>query len=258
MFRAFRNELFKVFSAKRIHTLTLVMLTASTVMALILKKLSTLEDAKNVVLNAPSYPITFFTQIGAVIFPLLIVIAVGGLMSDEYRDGTLKLALLAPVTRMELLGAKVATVITANAFILFVTMAGSYGISLALFGWSEEFILDGRVFALKDGILLVIEFFCTLLIPAAAFGILVLLFSQLINNSGIVVGLSSGIYFIQLFLQNMVPELRHHLITSYFSYGYVIAGPDKGKFLLAMLPVCGVYVTVSMLIMAIHLQRKDL
>lgn len=258
MFRALRNELYRTFSGKKIYILSSLMIFLALAVAYIMKRISDQSDSGTVLLNAQAYPIQFFTMIGSIFLPILIIIQICGLISDDYRDGTLKQTLLAPVTRLELLLAKFLTVFVSNIFFLTVTLLAAYLAGVLFAGWDTGFVYEGHSLDTTGGIQANLKLFALVLLPATTFGTLILLFSLFLRNSGMVVGLSVIIYIFQIAFQSLAPNLGPYLLVTYFRIGYGFLSPDISKMLFSMFVFCGIHLGATLLAAFINLKARDI
>lgn len=120
----------------------LVLFGITTFMAIGFKALNAIEEAPKIFLNGQIFPVFLLHQISDTILPLLMIVLLSGIIAEEYKEGTLKLTLLRPISRYELITAKMIAVAVLVILILGVTLVSGYAIGTAVFGW--EGVMKGE------------------------------------------------------------------------------------------------------------------
>ena len=167
--------------------------------------------------NGQSFPLTLFGGVMSTILPIFVVILIANMVTDEYTDGSLKLPLLRQVSRNELLiGKLVSLTVVMILMMLFLILLG-YGLGTAFFGWGDRFLIKGRAISSSQGFIFTLLIYGSSLISLVSFGMVILLFAVLLDNSGSVVAIGMGILFSSLFLGQVLPETSPYLISSYFN-----------------------------------------
>ena len=167
--------------------------------------------------NGQSFPLTLFGGVMSTILPIFVVILIANMVTDEYTDGSLKLPLLRQVSRNELLiGKLVSLTVVMILMMLFLILLGS-GLGTAFFGWGDRFLIKGRAISSSQGFIFTLLIYGSSLISLVSFGMVILLFAVLLDNSGSVVAIGMGILFSSLFLGQVLPETSPYLISSYFN-----------------------------------------
>lgn len=258
MFRATRNELYRIFTGKKIYILSFIMITLSVVMGLVLKAVNSQTTEMPIPLSKLAFPMQFFSIIGYVVFPILIIIMVSGFFSDDYRDGTMKQTLLGAVTRSELLISKIFAVILSNLFILCASIISSSIVGGLLFREYDIFIFNNTTLAFSNGIRITLYYYGTMLGLGTTLGIVVLALSLLIKNSGTVVGISMGLYLFQFFIQNLANNLRPYLLSSYFAIGNVFLRDNFDNAIKSLLVACIAYISIPLIISFINIVKRDI
>ena len=167
--------------------------------------------------NGQSFPLTLFGGVMSTILPIFVVILIANMVTDEYTDGSLKLPLLRQVSRNELLiGKLVSLTVVMILMMLFLILLG-YGLGTAFFGWGDRFLIKGRAISSSQGFIFTLLIYGSSLISLVSFGMVILLFAVLLDNSGSVVAIGMGILFSSLFLGQVLPETSPYLISMYFN-----------------------------------------
>jgi ABC-2 type transport system permease protein len=167
--------------------------------------------------DGQSYPLFLHGLTVSWIIPIFITVLVTDMFTEEYTNGTLTLPLVHPVTRGELLAAKVLSLLILIFIILTATMVIGYVAGTVMRGWGSQFLYRGVARSSAKGIYLTILTYLCSVIPLFVFGLLVMLLAFLINNSGAVVGVSLGLILLFAFLGFLDSNINPYLVTYYFS-----------------------------------------
>lgn len=156
--------------------------------------------------NGQSFPLivlhtsTFF-------IPILIAILAADSIAEEYRSGTLKQALLSPVSRLDLLHAKIVSMFTVVALLLLFLVISSYVVGTLAFGWGERTVFDETAYTFSEGALLVVQVVVLSVLSYLAFGMIVMFVALLTTNSGGSIGAALVLMAVSPFVER-IPQVR--------------------------------------------------
>lgn len=222
MSKIIRFELYKFFTAKKIYVLCIITVALAFLLSFSIKILNTMGNAdQHINVNAQGFPLYFALQYASQILPILCVVLFGGLVSDENRDGTLKLALLRPYKRHEVLWAKIIVVFVGVVILLITGIISSYAGGLTFLEWGNSFLMEQLPIdcSAVEGVIKTITAYAFTIFPTFAFSLLVLILSILIDNSGVTIGIGIGIHCLLGILSEFISEIEFLFISSYFTYG---------------------------------------
>lgn len=209
-----KNELYKLFKMKKVYIFIVVMLGIT---------LLNLYDyqpggAETTVWefhfgqSVPLAMIQIFTQFMIIFIPIVAADSI----SNDYRNGTLKLSLLRPVTRVQLLQAKIMTlfVFIAVSTIFFLILA--YALGTYFIGWGEATEYMGATYTPIKGIGITIGIYALFILPTMAYGILASFIAVLSKNMSTAVIITLVLITIGLNLNDMTAiapySLAYHLM----------------------------------------------
>lgn len=169
-------------------------------------------------INGQSIPLAMFDGItSSIILPVFIIILITDMVTDEYAEGTLKLPLLRQVGRYELLSSKLGALAVILMLMLLLMLIMGYGLGTAIFGWGDAFLIRGRGLSSSQGLLFTLLVYGSSLISMISFGMVILMFSVLFNNSGTVVGIGMAALFSSTMFGAVFPEVNSYLLSGYFN-----------------------------------------
>lgn len=224
MLKTVKFELIKLFTSKKFYVIGAVLVGASIFMGFAIKAMNNMNQiSEKIFINAQNYPLFVLEQFINDLLPIMLIILLGGLISDEYRDGTLKLILLRPVKRMEVLAAKITVIVVATMTYLATAMISGYAAGLVIFGWGHEFFLPRTeiAFSAAEGILKTVLAYGMTLLPLVTFLLIILLLSIVISNSSMVLGAGIGIFFLCQIILTVFAQAKPYFINHYFLMGRV-------------------------------------
>lgn len=211
MFNLVKNEFIKVIANKRLYAFGLILLLIGMVpvVGTVIVRVSTFDGQ--------TYPLFLHGLTVSWVIPIFIIVLISDMFTEEYVNGTLALSLIHPVTRGEMLAAKVMALILLILLILMATMLLGYVIGTVLFGWGAHFMIRGVEYSTLAGIKITFFSFLSSAVPLAIFGIMVMWLALLFSSSGAVVGASIGLMLVFAVLGYLVDDIQPYLITAYFS-----------------------------------------
>lgn len=270
--RVIKNEVYKLFAKKRIYVfMGILFAVALFVLAGALFTRNIFKPAvpqqggtQDLVLSSlgkgsgQTFPLTLFNGVASFVLPVLVIILVSSLITDEYADGSLKLPLLRQVSRSKLLLGKAgALAVTLLILLLFLLVLG-YGLGIGFLGWDDQFLLKGTVLSSGQGIALIFLTYGLSILSLLSFGMVILLFAVLISNSGSVVGIGTGILFASLLVGEALPETSPYLISTYFNtYRFLTSGLEPREIITGCFIIAAYGIGFYILSLFIF-KRKDL
>lgn len=255
MFKILNNEIYKIFAHKRIY------IFMGIVFAVALFILTGAVLTNNLLLGRNSgqvFPLQIFDGEASFIIPILIIMLISSLVTDEYADGSIKLPLLREVSRNKLLLGKTGAAVVVTALILIFLLIMSYIFGIAFFGWGNKFLVKGLTLSPGRGIMFTLLVYVLSIISYTSFAMIILLLSVLVDNSGSVVGIGVGILIALLFIGQVFPEASLYLIPSYFNtFNLLTSGMDVKRIVIGFLFV----MTVGLIFYILSItafNRKDI
>ncbi|MEF3305682.1 ABC transporter permease [Paenibacillus sp. GYB003] len=208
MSKLIQCELFKVFRQKKLYLFMLI-LTAVEISAVfqIYRKAAGFTGFGP---NGQSFPLTVL-QNSTFFIPILIAILAADSIAEEYRSGNLKKALLCPVSRMDLLHAKIVSMFTVVAVLLVFLVLSSYVIGTLSFGWGERTVVDEIVYTFSEGGRLVAQIVLLSVPPNLAFGMIVIIAALLTTNPGGSIGAALVLLAVSPLVEG-IPQVRDFFI----------------------------------------------
>ncbi len=257
MLRVIKFELFKLFTSRKVPVTFLILIGLSLMMAVGINVMNSMEEAHKLHMDGQIFPVFLLSNLVDTILPIMLVVLLVGLIADEYRDGTLKLPLLRPISRGELLFGKMVAAVVMVAALMAVALVGGYAAGTLIFGWEQEVIIGEQMF-MVESITQTLGFYLLTLIPFIAYAFVVLFFSMIFANSGVAIGAAIGIHFMLLFTGGFIERLQPAILNTYYFIGTMALAPLNGWELLGKLAVVGAYMMVFAVINYITFKKKDI
>jgi ABC-2 type transport system permease protein len=271
-----KNEVYKIFKQRKIYIFMFIIFVLTCleyVGAIIVNKASRSNSSITspfMNMNGQTMPLMMLSGISTIIV-IFITILLADIVTDEYKNGTLKLSLLAPISRSKLLVSKVVGLLFGTLILLVFTMIISYLLGTVFFGWGDKFILNGfnyntngdlvkqtMTFSVSKGILFTIFSYIIQVLPYMAFGMIVLFLSLLFSNMGATIGTSLGVWFAFTILDQISKDVKLYTITSYFSFYSKFIDKIDFEATLIDLSVIIVYIVIFYVLSLILFRKKDI
>ncbi|WP_242145731.1 MULTISPECIES: ABC transporter permease subunit [unclassified Bacillus cereus group] len=234
MLKMVRNELLKMFSGKRMYIFIVISFlyvigtlfstkhmieNVDTIKAQIPANLN-VPDVPEIVLNGFSATAITLDGVSSFLLIVYVIVLAASSITDEYRNGTLKMPLLQGVTRAAIICSKLMALSTVIVFFLFFNfivtiISGSY-----LFGFGQQFILKhpsyGEVkLSVFEGIGALLQMNGATLLFLLAIAAIVMYISIKIDSTANAIGIGVGL----LLAINIIGSLGL-FINPYFIFGY--------------------------------------
>lgn len=229
MISLIRTECYKLFRMKKLYVFFLV-LVANLLLTVYFytpregTNISTIITAETA--NAQSLPLLFLNGF-SIYMSIFMAVYVAGIVTDEYRIGTLKLTLLRPVSRMRLLQSKFGALLVFNLIMIAFLIVSAYTIGALFFGWGEGAFYNGVTYAPLHGVALTLASYSLLVLPYMAIGAMFLFIAFYFDQMALTIILSIGIAYMGQFL-NLFESIKIYSIVNqtYFFPEYFIKNPN--------------------------------
>lgn len=184
MIKLLKNELYKLFRTKKPYVF------AAIILAVLMLNLYNYQPGSESTVwtftygqSAPLVLINILSQFMVIFIPIFI----GDSITNEYRQGTLKLSLLRPITRHQLLRAKIASLFVFISIMVLFFIVASYAIGTYFLGWGSGTEYAGQLYTPIEGLLLTLGANVLLILPFMAYGMFVTSIAVLSNNMSLAV-----------------------------------------------------------------------
>ena len=257
MMRLIGNELRKLFRTRKLYVFAAVM-----VVVLVLN-LSGYKPGDPMVVwtfrHGQSVPLGML-DILAQFMIIFIPIYLGDSLANEYRRGTLKLPLLRPVRRSELLGAKLASLFVFIAIMTLFYIAAAYAVGTYYLGWGDGTEVAGRLVPSAEGIRLTLASAVLLAIPYMIYGLFVTAVAVLTGSMSVtIIGalvVTTLVRHLSLgWLESMAPYTLNDQMFSY--HEAFIVDPDWNR-ALRQTGILALYAAVFALFAFRAFRKKDI
>lgn len=255
MMKLLKNELYKLFKTKKLYVF------AAIILAVLLLNLNNYQPGSERTIwtftygqSTPLTLINILSQFMVIFIPIFI----GDSITNEYRQGTLKLSLMRPVTRNQLLKAKIASLFVFICVMAIFFIAASYAIGTYYLGWGNGLEYAGQLYKPMEGILLTLGANALLILPFMAYGLFVLSIAVFSSNMSLTIISSLVIMTIGLNLnvfEAIAPySLAYHI--AYFHENFVPALDWRLAF--QSIGIIGIYLGVFALLSFCKFRKKEI
>jgi len=274
MLKMVGNELVKMFSGKRMYvfiaiSLLVVIVTLASTKNM-MANMDTIKENIPANLNVPPVPeiaLNGFSAsaitldaISSFLVVVYIIVLAASSITDEYREGTLKLPLLQGMNRSSLIFSKLIALSMIIVFFLLFNFLVSIVSGTYLFGLGEKFMLQhpsyGKVeLSIFEGLGVLLQMNGATFLFLLAFAVITMYISIKMNSTANAIGIGVGL----LIAMHVIGSLGLS-VNSYFIFGYI-------KFHVKILNHDGVFLGIGVLLVHFALflilslydfKRKDL
>jgi ABC-type transport system involved in multi-copper enzyme maturation permease subunit len=264
MINLIKNETFKVFRLKKLYifmAIGFVLLIINCIEFLVLKSFSEqvppglIDMLSN--LSGQSFPMMMLPGLAQLII-IFMAILLADIISDEYKNGTLKLSLLRQVSRADLLISKIVAMFITVAVFLGFTMIVSYIAGTLFFGWGDKTVINNETFETGKGLILTFQSYLITLFPYLGFGMLIVFISVLLTSMGATIGISLGTMIV-LSIVELIEQVKDYSIYHQMNYFYTnfISGFKWGSTFLDILIIMA-YIAIPYIGSVLVLKNKDI
>jgi ABC-2 type transport system permease protein len=215
MIKLLKNELYKLFRTKKLYVFAAIILVV-----LILNLYNYQPGGSEMTVwtfyygqSFPMAAINILTQFIVIFIPIFI----GDSITSEYRHGTMKLTMLRPITRSQLLKAKIASLFVFISIMVLFFIIASYAIGTYFLGWGSGTEYAGQLYTPIQGLLLTLEANALLILPFMAYGLFVTSIAVLSGNMSLTIISSMVIMTIWLNL-NVFEAIAPYSLAYYIAY----------------------------------------
>ena len=209
-----KNELYKLFRTKKLYVF------AAIILAVLFLNLHNYQPGSERTIwtfahgqSAPLALINILSQFMVIFIPIFI----GDSITNEYRQGTMKLSLLRPISRSQLLRAKTASLFVFIAVMTIFFIVASYAIGTYYLGWGSGTEYAGHLYTSTEGILLTLEANALLMLPYMAYGLFVASIAVFSSNMSLTIISSLVIMTIGLNL-NVFEAIAPYSLAYHIAY----------------------------------------
>jgi ABC-type transport system involved in multi-copper enzyme maturation permease subunit len=245
-----KNECYKVFRRGK-FALFLGAVPALQIIT-VFQVLTRSPDQNAAELNGQSFPLH---MIGSqpLIMALFIAVIAADLMAEEYRSGTLKLALLRPVGRSQVMAAKAVALVAAVIALAGFSVMAAYATGTLAFGWGDRLLAQGGPIA-GSSFAVSVTAAAASIAPCAGFGMLVLFIALLTENAGLTIGIAAALY---LFLPLLRIDPDYSIVYLMNTFHWAVIRGASLREVLADLGVIAAYMVLFYAAGAFYMKRKD-
>lgn len=253
LFRLLKNEIYKLLKKKKIY-IFMIIIAGMTLIPIIVSKF----DSGGIVFKVNTLPLENLAWSVEMIIPIFISILVADMITNEYSEGTMKLALVNGVSRKELLFSKVLTLIFVITGLVLFTMVVSYVSGSFFLEWGVPFEFNGILLSEGMGILYTLELYLLSVIPLTAFALIITFLGLKLESGGSLVGVTIGIIFIMNTMRQLSSILSPFIISDYFNTAHLLNPAGIKSSLTIFLITSGIYFLVFMGLSINNLLKKDI
>ena len=253
LYNLVKNEYYKLFKKKKLYIFA-VIITGMAFIPVIINRLE--EAGVNFTVNTLALEnLSWSTEM---IIPIFLAVLVADLITGEYKEGTFKLSMLGGATRIELLAAKIITLISATLILVFFTMMISYLSGAIFLEWGIPFQFNNVTLSETQGILFTAGLYLLSVIPLTAFGLMIMFFGLKLESGGSLVGLTIGIFFMMNIIRQLSTLFRPLILSNYFNTSYLLSTDFSSQQILIFVIISLVYFLVFLALSVADILNKDI
>lgn len=252
MFNLIKNELFKMFAAKKIYAFMGIIFAAVLIPSLVESFLGV-----DLQLTGQNLPFVQLTPLVEFLIPVFLIILAVDMFTEEYAGGTLGVLLTQPVTRIKLLNAKIVSLAIIILFLLFFSLGASYLTGTIFFGLEDPLVIGDVTYSTAEGMAFTLLLHIISALPLTAFAVIMALIALNFTSSGAAIGVGLGIYFTFTMIHQVAEIARPFLINTHFNL-YELVFNGSGKEWLLSMSVIAAYGIFSYLLAVCIMKKKDI
>lgn len=255
MFKLTKNELFKAFKQKKLYVFMAVII----LMEILIVGYYSINNSGGIAsgLNGQTFPLNLIGGIQQLVI-IFLAVYVADNICEEYKSGTLKLPLLRPVTRNELLISKIISTVVLIAIILVFMLVTSYIIGTIGLGWGNSMIISGDTFTTIHGVTYTFLAAIASLLPTLAFTMILVCISLFITDMGLTIVMALALLLSDRFFESFT-QIKDYLIiyqmnnfplnaTVYFTWDNVLKS----------ITILIGYIVIFYLLSLVIIKKKDI
>ena len=253
MFGLIKNEVYKVFRLKKFYLFMGVLIVLQAVQ--IFQQLFLPSERIAYKMNGQSFPLEVIGN-NIIVMVMFIAVLAADMIADEYRNGTFKLVLLRPVSRIQFIGAKAVALLASITAIVFFTVIASYITGTIAFGWGDQLLLQGVPVA-GNSIAITLKSAFASILPSAGFGMVVIFIALITENIGITIGLALALFIISPLLERYGNIGSYSIIHLMNTFHKIVINSATLKEVFSNIGVIAAYAVLFYIGSAIFIKRKD-
>lgn len=218
----------------------------------IFQMLSGFQNQSAAELNGQSFPLHMI-GIQTILMALFVAVLAADLVADEYRSGTLKLTLLRPVGRSQVMAAKAIALAAAVTALTGFTVIAAYATGTLAFGWGDGLLAQGVPVA-GSSVAVTFKAAAASIAPCAGFGMMVMFIALITENVGLTIGISAALY---LFLPLLGIRPDWSIVDQMNTFHRAVIYGDSLRAVSADLAAIMAYIVLFFAAGAFYMKRKD-
>jgi ABC-2 type transport system permease protein len=257
-----RNEIYKFFRTKKFIAFGIVIILLNFLQFAVAK------SAKNTpqsdvgihqlisMTNGSSFAINMIEGLNFVM-PIILASIIISSLCDEYNNGSLKLSLLTPFSKSQVLLSKYLAGVVITLGVTLFTIAAGYTFGYILIGASPKFSFWGNNYGLMSGIMVTLRSYLISFFAYSAFLSFALLISTLTLNSSASYLIVIGSWMASMFFLSSFEKVSQYLLTSYFKFYMNFIIPTDTVYLVRGFVVLIIYLAACLYISTLVFSRRD-
>jgi ABC-2 type transport system permease protein len=250
-----KNEIYKTLRLKKLYIFILILLLQE-ILAVYYYQPGGQMKSVIVTADAQSIPLALLNGL-AQFMSIYIPIYLADVITDEYKNGTLKLTLLRPIDRIQFLHGKIIGLLVFIMIMISFFIITSYTVGMIAFGSGDYTIYNGVSYLPVKGVCLTILLSFAMVLPYMACGMIVILIAFSSTTMSTTILLSVGFLTFGQYL-DAFDQIKHYSIVHqmYFFHEYFVKHPDF-ELALQSIIVLVLYIVTFYFLSAKTLKKKD-
>ncbi len=262
MINCIKNELYKSFSQIKIFVFLLAVAAAPLVFGIgILFVRTQLTDPAQVEMfsyTGMQFPLEILSGLAELLIPVFIVILISDKFTEEYKQGTLKLPLITPVSRKKILFSKIISVGIEITILLVILFGSSYIFGNILFGFQSDFTYGMMSFTIFDGIIITILSYMLTGIILFVFSLIITVLAIILKSTGSLIGIAVGMILSMQIISLLGETISKLLLPNYFKFYISLFYPMDTKDLITSTSIIIIYGIIGLSLSVTLFKKKDM
>lgn len=248
-------ELFKVFRQKKLYLFMLILIAVE--ISAVFQYEWDASGFTDTGPNGQSFPLLILHN-GPLFIAIFVAILAADSIAEENRSGTLKKALLCPISRLDLLHAKIVSMFTVILVLLIFLVFSSYVVGTIAFGWGDRTAVGEVVYSFSEGVQLLVHMILLSVPPNLAFGMIIIFVALVTSNPGASIGTALVLIVLSPLLEG-ISQLEHLFIGYQLrAFPFLPLHDPAAHNLLGGLTVILTYLSVSYTGSVMMIRKKDI
>lgn len=241
MLKVIKNEFFKMFNGRKIYILNMLVILCMVINEILSKKAAIQTHNSTQIIFSSS----IFNVAMKPLLPVVMVIIVAEIFTEDYIEGTMKFTLMTGIKRSEIVLGKLISL--AAYAVIFVTVT-------FIFTYISQSIIYGT--GLNLDLIYDLKVCISVIIPLICFSIVVSLAAIIINNNGMVIAVGIIAYVIMMIFDISIKNLVYFSFSGGM-YGYGIVNNFTFHTVLVFTLTAFIYIIVFSVIDLLIIEKKD-